>query len=94
MLCLINAKDISFFKKQHRIQCSWYCCGTELSNTAKTAHLRHVHEAGPRCGNQAQGLNGAVHQLGENVTRCLCGFCAAVNLINMCVREFGPYIMI
>lgn len=59
-----------------------------------TAHLRHVHEAGPRCGNQTQGLNGAVHQLGENVTRCLCRFRAAVNLINIYVRERTPPIKI
>lgn len=50
------------------------------------AHLRHVHEAGPRSGNQAQGLNSAVHQLGENVTCCLCRLCAAVNLIDTNVR--------
>lgn len=65
---------------------------TKLSKTTNTAHLRHIHEAGSCCGNQAQGLNGAVHQLGENVTCCLCRFCAAVNLININVREYTLYI--
>lgn len=49
--------------------------------TQAASYLRHVHEAGPCCGNQPQGLDGAVHQLGENVTGCLCRFCAAVHLI-------------
>lgn len=45
------------------------------------SYLRNVHEAGPSCGNQPQGLDGAVHQLGEDVTGCLCRLCAAIHLI-------------
>lgn len=65
---------------------------TKLSKATNTAHLWHIHEAGPCCGYQAQGLNGAVHQLGKNVTCCLCRFCAAVNLIDINVREYTLYI--
>lgn len=52
-----------------------------LYEAEAVSYLRHVHEAGPCCGNQSQGLDGTVHQLGENVTGRLCRFCAAVHLI-------------
>lgn len=44
------------------------------------SYLRHIHEAGPCRGNQPQGLNGTVHQLGEDVTGRLCRFGAAIHL--------------
>lgn len=68
------------------------CDKTQLSKSTITAHLWNIHEAWPCCGNQSQSLNGAVHQLGENVTCCLGRLCAAVNLINIIVREHTLYI--
>ena len=44
------------------------------------AHLRHVHEAGPGSGDEPQGLNGAVHQLRQDVTGGLRRLRTAVHL--------------
>lgn len=54
-------------------------------------YLWHIHEAGPCCGNQTQRLNGAVHQLWENVASSFCRFCAAVNLVKNTFWSFCFY---
>ena len=47
------------------------------------AYFGQLHETGPGCGDEPQCFQRTVHELREDVARCLCRLPAAVHLNNI-----------